>query len=86
MCGVRKGRSGSEHDQDFLAGQNKRQKSILRLIFGLHSDFRHHMHDYAHVVRSIGGPLDALVFLAHLLGALEFRSCIDRLGDGLGVP
>ena len=36
--------------------------------------------------RSIGGPLDVLVFLSHLLGALEFRSCIDRLGDGLGVP
>ena len=46
----------------------------------------HHSHGYAHVVRSIGGPLDVLVSLAHLLGALEFRSCIDRLGDGLGVP
>ena len=47
MCGVRKGRSGSEHDQDFLAGQNKRQKSILRVIFGLHSDFRSGTHFYA---------------------------------------
>ena len=46
----------------------------------------HHMHDHVHVVRSIGGPLDVLVSLAHLLGALAFHSCIDRLDDGLGVP
>ena len=53
--------SGSEHDQDFPADQNKRQKSILRVIFGLHSDFRMRYAFWALTPHPLSTPLAAQV-------------------------